>query len=413
MSEETRKDALINKFARANDIAKGLTREKIDEILGNRGNLTAFFESEDSSLNYDGRMPFDAFDRVLLCLGITPQSVAEYGIEATTLEKMWANEKARSLVPEVFGRAWRKVALGGADAVRALNTSQDATLGSFLNQYAFPASVRTPTLQAAIPLSELVAITTGISQTYYRPFYLEDVPQTEEIMARVSEGAEVPAVKISNSEKQISLKKTGRRIDVTYEALRQIPLDLLGYYVQRIAIKSEADKVNRVIDVLISGDGNAGTAATNYDLSDLDADAETGEPTIKSWLSFKMNFDNPFTLTHVFGRKDAILKLMMLNMGNANVPLVNAGTLFAAQQFTPINKGLADGVRAGWLNAVPADVILGIDGRVALERIFEIGGNIREVDRWIREQKESLVLTEMEGYAVNEPLAVKTLTLDE
>lgn len=410
MSEKERKQKLAERFGRAAVIAASLTEEKVRDIQVVRGNLSGVFEKEDPSSDYDN-MPFDAFDRVLMCLGVTPRSVAEYGVQATTLQEMNENEKARFLIGETFGRAWRKAVHGETRANTSLNTSQDIALGSFLNQYAFPASIRTPALQAAIPLSEVIAITTGIDKTYYRPFYMEDVPQTDDIMARVSEGAEVPAVKITSGEKQITLKKTGRRIDVTYEALRQIPIDLMGYYIQRIAIKSEADKVNRVIDVALNGDGNPNTAATNFDLTTLDPSATAGNPTLKAYLSYKMEFDNPFALTHLFGRKDSLLKLMLLNTGTANTALTQAGGAFA-QQFQLIGQGVNDIVKIGRLNALPAGVLLGLDKRVALERIYEIGGTIREVDKWIREQKESLVMTEMEAYAVNEPKAIKTFNMN-
>jgi len=394
---------------RARAILDSLNDDKVRELTARGQNLSNAFENLDPTAEHDaGDRSVDAFERVLLAAGIIPRSVPEYGVQATTLGAMNNDEKARHLIPEIFSRAWRKVAFG--ETRGALNTSQDATLGSFLNQWAF-SGVRLPQLTAAIPVSELVALTTGIDRNYYRPFIMNDLAAAEKTNARVTEGSEVPAIAITNAEKQLTLGKVGRRIDATYEALRQVPIDLLSYFVQRVAIRVEADKVDAIINVLVNGDGNSGTAATNYNLTTLDSTATPPTPTIKAWLAFKMKFQNPFMATHIFGNEDVILKLMMLNMGSANVPLQNGGTLFAAQQFQPINQGLSDGVRAGWLASVPANKVLAIDKRVALERIFEIGSTIREVDKWIREQKESLVMTETEGYAVNEPLAVKTLNL--
>ncbi|MEQ1644918.1 MAG: hypothetical protein ABL959_15825, partial [Pyrinomonadaceae bacterium] len=370
---------------RASQILESLTAEKI-EAMTKRTSLSTSLEMLDPSKDHtDGS---DAFERVLLAAGVTPRSVPEYGIQATTLAELNDMPKARFLISEIISRGYRKVAF--ATERGSLNTSQDATLGSLLNQYAF-AGPRFPQLTAAIPVSELVALTTGIQQNYYRPFILNDIADEEVVNNRVSEGSEIPAIEITNAEKQLTLHKVGRRLDVTYEALRQVPIDLMSYFVQRIAIRIEADKVNTIIATLISGDGNAGTAATNYNLTSLDAGTTANNMTVKAWLAFKMKFKNPFLATHAFAREDDVLKLMMLNTGSANVPLNNGGSLFAAQQFQPINQGLSDGVRVGWLDAVPANKILAIDKRVAVERIFEIGSTIKEVDRWIREQKESLV----------------------
>lgn len=404
-----------NPFEKSRSILKELSADKITDMTARGQNLSMALEELDPTHNYareDVESNFDAFERVLLSAGIVPRPIPERHIEATTLNDLNQDPKARLLIGELIGRSWRKVAHAGGAAVRSLNTSQDAVLGSMLNQYQYPASVRTPALQAAIPVSELVGITTPIDKTYYRPFQLLDIEEDGETMARIAEGTEVPAIKLENTEKQITLKKTGRRIDATYESLRQLPIDLLAYYVQRVAIKVEADKVNKIIATLIAGDGNSGTAATNYELTDLDPDATVGQPTFKSWLSFRETFDNPFVLTHIFARKQALLDVLLLDSGTGNVPLQLAGGIFASQQFEPINQNFTGKVRYGKLNSVPANLIVGIDKRVAVERIYEVKGTIREVDKWIREQKESLVMTEMEGYAINEPLAVKTFQLD-
>ena len=116
-------------------------------------------------------------------------------------------------------------------------------------------------------------------------------------------------------------------------------------------------------------------------------------------------------LTHIFGQEQNTLQLELLNTGSANIPRAVAGGVFA-QEFQNMNTRLADNVKTGDIDSVPSNLLLGIDGRVAVKRWYEIGAEIREVDKWIREQKESFVMSETEGYQVDEPLAVKTLQLD-
>ena len=131
--------------------------------------------------------------RVLAACGIRTRSVPEMGLPASTLEDVVEHPQARYLALEMFARAYRSVIFGSRGSFgkgqRAPILSTMGLAGSFLNQYNYP-TPRDILLEPAIPLSELVAVTTGIRQNYYRPFYLEDVSNAN---SRVAEGAEVPA----------------------------------------------------------------------------------------------------------------------------------------------------------------------------------------------------------------------------
>lgn len=369
-------------------------------------NVSRFLESLDPTEDHDSqRLGTDAFQRVLRACGIRTRSVPEMGIAASTLEDVVNHPQAQFLAVELFARAYRGAAFGNKG--RAPITSFEGTPGQFLNQFAYPAP-RSYLLQPAIALTEVVGQTTGINQTYYKPFFLQDVANAS---SRVAEGAEIPAVRIATSEKVITLKKYGRRLDVTYESIRQIPIDMLSFYVQRIAVKVETEKVDKVLSVIINGDGNANTAATNYNLTALDSGTTANNLTLKAWLAFKMKFVNPLVMTTVIAQDTSILSLMLLNSNSANIPLVNLGASYLTGQVSPINAGLADGVRAGWLASAPSGVLVGFDKRLSIERIFEIGGSIQETDKDVKSQINSLVLSEVEGYGVLDPNANKTLTL--
>lgn len=394
--------------------------DKLADLMRGGHTLSAALELADPTIEQGGiGGQFDAFERFLLVADLVPRSIHEYGRAASTLEdveKTFGSARdsesavTRAIIAEIIGRAYRKVAFDDNQTRGALQTSQDAVLGSFINQYAFPSSVNLPKLEPAIRLSDLVAVTEGITTDIARPFYLMDIDEDEETMARIAEGSEVPAIEISNFERQIKLKKTGIRVDATYESLRRVPIDMIAYAFQRIAIRTEARKVEKIILTLLNGDGNTDTAATNYTLTSLGGVVLNGID-LRSYLAFKKKFKNPFMLTHIFGQEDNTLDLELLDTGSTNIPLMMAGAPFN-QQFVPINDRLRDSVRVGDVDTVPANLLLGIDGRVAVKRWYEIGAEIREVDKWIREQKESFVMTEVEGYQVDEPLAVKTLQLD-
>lgn len=387
---------------RAAAIRDSLNENIIKESYSKGMNLSRYLESLDPSSDHKFAKT-DAFNRVLRAAGIRTKSVPELGMNASTLEDIVENERTQHLAVELFARAYRGVVFGQRLTVQ----SGEGIAGSYLNQYAFT-QPRDILLQPAIPLAEVVGQTTGINATYYKPFYLEDVSHAT---SRVSEGAEIPAVRIATSDKMINLVKYGRRLDITYEAIRRIPIDLLSFYVQRIAIQVEADKVDKALSVLVSGDGNPGTAATSYNLTTLDTTAVPNALTLKAWLAIKMKFLNPLVATTVLSQDTSMLGLMLLNAGSANIPLVAMGPQFAGLGLSPINQGLRDGVRGGWLASAPANKLVVFDKRLALERVFEIGGMIQETGKDVKSQIDNLVLSEVEGYGIIDPKATKLLNL--
>lgn len=392
---------------RARQIWDGFDGTKFYEAAYERGmSLSAYLESLDPTPEHQGEdRQIDAFSRIVRAAGISPRTNALMGLRADTLDELSVDDKKRALVPEIVARAWRRAV--HATSQERITMSSDYPQGTAVNQFAYPA-VRYPQLQAAIAVADLVAFQTGIEGTAYRPFYMEEA---ERGRARVAEATEIPAVVIKGREKTIDLLKYGVRIDTSYEALRRMPIDQLAFHIQRIAILTEAQKVEKILDVIINGDGNAGTAATVYAQSALYTGAAAGLANfnLKAWLAFKMKFKNPFVLTTALAQPDVVLSLFMLSAGTANIPLVMMGGAFAAQQVTLLNRGLADGVQAGWLDGAPANKTVAFDKRVAVERVFEVNATIQEVKRWVERQVESVVLSEVEGYGVIEPLATKIL----
>lgn len=392
---------------RVKELLNSLDRNVTQKAYGKGKNLSRYLESQDPSKDHKGHLAnMDAYNRLLTVAGIRTKSVPSMGIEASVVEDMVEHRNAQHLVVEFFARQYRKVAHG--DFNRNMVMSKEGAVNTAFNRPVYDGP-RDLLLQPAIPITELVGQTTGINQTYYKPFYLEDVQNAN---SRVAEGAEIPAVKIAQSEKQINLVKYGRRIDTTYEAIRRLPIDVLGFYVQRIAVAVEADKVSKVLNVLVVGDGNAGTAATSYNLDDLNGAAAAGVFNLTAWLTFKMKWQNPLMMTTVLGQDAEILKLLLLDTGSANLPLYNLPNFPAATAMTPINQSLRDGIRYGWTSEAPANRLVAFDRRMAIERLFEIGGNVQESGNDIKQQINNLVLSEVEGYAVIDPKATKVIVMN-
>lgn len=354
----------------------------------------------------------DTFDRLMMEAGIVTRSDPMAGYWASPASKFNENAGTRALYTEFAARQWRKVSFGMVNQQeRATLLSSDGILGGWERPYYDAAGVRpNQRIAPAIPLSELVSMTTAIDSDSYRAYYLTyDAEALRKY--RVGETAEIPIATLSGAEHTIDLHKYGRGISASYEAMRRVRVDKLAFYIQWMAVQSEIDKVAAALNIIVNGDGNSNTAATNYNLTTLDSSATAGTLTLKGWLAFKMKFVQPYMLTTALMQDDVALQLALLNTGTANVPLVAANLGGLGTGVRPINQ-FADAVGYGWTSDAPSLKIVGWDNRFSLERITEIGSEISEMERYITNQTQVFVMTETEGYAILDGNAAKTLNVN-
>jgi len=330
------------------------------------------------------------------------------GIWASEMGAFARSPQHRSLLPEFICRTWRAVKYGGSASTRALYTSGDDIAGSSMRPYA-DAAMPGITSPVAPPfaLNDIVAMTTPIPTAAYRKVYLTTTA-TQVRRRRVVEGTDIPLGRLTTSEHTINLYKYGGGIKTTYEAIRRARIDKVRLWLQQEALRNEIDKLSEAVNTLVSGDGNSSTAADAYQAqTDFDSTATGKAVTLKAWWRFKASFAPYFMLTHVVGAIGDIAKLALLNIGTSNVPVY-----MMDPRANPGTRGaLADGTTYGILADVPADKLVGIDARQALERVTEIGSNIEEIERWAQSQEQILVISEVEAFAVLTQGATKTLEL--
>ncbi len=351
----------------------------------------------------------DAFTRLMRENNIITRTDPRAGFYASPATAFLQNAGTRALLMEFYARQWRSVAFADPQQ-RAVLLSTDATPGSWQRPYYEGAARWEQQVQPAIPLSELVGMTTPINGNLYRSLFLEyDATQLRKF--RLGEATEIPISTIAAREHTITLKKYGRGLRASYEELRRLRIDKLAWFIRQAAIQSESDKVAAALTVLVSGDGNTDTAAAVHNLTTLDSAASAGTLTLKGWLAFKMKFVNPYFITTALMQEAVALQLATLNAGSANVPLANLNLGGMVQSLQPINT-TSDGVRYGWTSDAAALTIVGFDRRFALEQLVEIGGNIDEMERFITNQTQVMTMTEVQGFATMDPSAALVLDVN-
>lgn len=378
--------------------------------------LSQFLEDEDPSHEWTGEdRNLTAFQRVQLASGFRFRSCPEEGIWADTYEKIYEDQHAVALIPEWGRSIWRRVRSKKGYAPQAvspvhqrINESGENTLGSFMRPYVDAAGVYGTDLTPGISLADLLAMTTPINGDTYRRAYLDDPLASDTRLLRIAEVTDIPRAVIRTSEHVNRLFKYGRAIEMSYEAIRRVPIDKVGIFIAKAALQVESDRVAQAIDVLINGDGNASTAAVNFTQGGLDTGTTL---TVKGWIAFKSKFKPPYTLTHVFAREAELVNLQMLTMPSQNPLYVQVGAGMGFGGITPLQDLNGAVVRYGQSDAVGAGVYLGIDQRFALERITEIGSDVQETTNFIERQTTLMTMTENDGFALLDSNANKTFTM--
>lgn len=342
-----------------------------DKAKADKTNLSTYLEKlyptpEGSEL--------DAFERAMKQSGIITKSDLTKGIHADELDVFYRTEDNAILFPEFVARTVREA------------ISKDTML------------------------PYLIGANTLIDTDTYRTFYVDDQPKKAK-KVRVTEAADLPVAKIRGREQVVKLYKFGRAIDMSYEALRRMKIDMITRHIERIAIQTAKDKVDEIITVIKDGDGN-NNAAPVIKASDLEADATGITPTVL--LKFLMEFD-PFPCNTLIATKDAFIKLVL-----AEIPGLNTAQLLRLLT-TGVTNGVTfdapqmpDGtIRLFWHDGVlTGEKIAAINSKYAIEQVTEIGSDIREADRFIKNQTKILTISENTGYAKMFNEATKILDLE-
>ena len=221
-------------------------------------------------------------------------------------------------------------------------------------------------------LPDITATVTKFDGMDYRS--IASVPTEEEKkLVQVAEGAAIPETSVRTQENLVKLRKRGRMLVASYEAIRFQRLDLFSVTLRQIGAYIGKMHLQDAIQVLMEGDGNENPA---------EEVSHGGELTYNALLEFWNRFD-PYTMNTLLVGGDTMLKLLPLTGLNFQ----GTGTLS-----TPLGAKLLR------TSAMPAGTIIGLDRRYALEQV--IGGEVTvEYDKLIDRQLERAAITSISGFA--------------
>ena len=228
-------------------------------------------------------------------------------------------------------------------------------------------------------LPDITATVTKFDGMDYRS--IASVPTEEEKkLVQVEEGAAIPETSVRTQENLVKLRKRGRMLVASYEAIRFQRLDLFSVTLRQIGAYIGKMHLQDAIQVLMEGDGNQNPAETV---------SLAGELTYDALLEFWNKFD-PYTMNTLLVGGGTMLKLLKLK--EFQNPLTGLNFQGTGTLSTPLGAKLLR------TSAMPAGTIIGLDRHYALEQV--VGGEVTvEYDKLIDRQLERAAITTISGFA--------------
>ncbi len=242
-------------------------------------------------------------------------------------------------------------------------------------------------MEEANVLPEITASVTTIDSMDYRSIYC--VPQeADKQLADVREGSLIPATTVRSRDKLVTLKKRGRMLIASYEALRFQKLDLFSVMLRQIGAYIQKMHLTDAVDVILNGDGNNNSAA-EFNVGTDPISGTSGTLAYAQLVEFWSQFD-PYEMNTMLVNSSVLTKLLKLT--ELQNPLTGLNFQGTGKLSTPL------GARLLRTDAISDDAIVALDRRYALEMVRAGEVNV-EYDKLIDRQLERAAITSITGFS--------------
>ena len=327
---------------------------KLEKGMYASGDFTAALRSADPDINYRGTEleGLDAYQRQLKRFDIKVGGPA-----SDTVEKFFQTSDSAVLFPEFVSRAVKQ----------GMN-------------------------QADI-LPKITAVTTNINSLDYRS--ISSVPTDDEKeLKTVAEGAFIPETTVRTKDNLVTLRKRGRSLVGSYEALKYQRLNVFAVTLRQIGAYISQTLIKDAAEVLENGDGNGNAAEV---INSAESGALAYSDLIALWNSF-----DPYEMNTLLVSPDVMGKILgMSEFRDAAAGLTFHGT---GKALTPFGANLIK------CSALGEGKALGIDSSCALEMV-KAGDVLTEYDKLIDRQLNRAVISCTVGFAKISDGACKALSV--
>lgn len=240
-------------------------------------------------------------------------------------------------------------------------------------------------------LPHITAATTRFDGMDYRSITAQAGGEEKELRY-VDEGAQIPSTTIKVQSNLVKLRKRGRMLVASYEAVRYQKLDLFSVTLRQMGAHISRTLLADAVDVLMNGDGNDNAAS-------VDNVAGSGTLTYDDLVNFWAKFD-PYEMNALLVSGDVMVKLLKLT--EFQNPLTGLNFQGTGKLTTPLGATLLR------TSVLPENTCIGLDKRFALEMVQ--GSDVMvEYDKLIDRQLERAAITTIAGFAKVFPEASRVL----
>ena len=238
---------------------------------------------------------------------------------------------------------------------------------------------------------------------------------------RVLPGTNIPIMQLTEQEAPITLKKWGIGAELTYESIRRSTLDKIGVMINLQMDVERKRQLSEFIKVLKDGDERDGkkasdgtdldTKAVAVTRANVDSNAAAGTLTLRGLMAFMAGWPEGRRCTHIICRLQRAIDIALLSLGNNNILASQIASQPGIPGFSIPGLGgnvvvlIADDADIG------ADEFLGIDSTASLEKVNEVGADIREQAEQIQNQTRIMTFTDTYGLAKVIIKATRLLTI--
>ena len=234
-------------------------------------------------------------------------------------------------------------------------------------------------------LGDIIAAKTVIEGMDYRSV-VSDPGDDDKKLMHVAEGAFLPQTTIKTSDSLVQLRKRGRMLVASYEAVKFQKLDLFTVTLRQIGAYIARQQLSDAITVLLDGAGDIAKAGDDLAYGDL----------LRIWAELA-----PYSLNTIIAPTDGMTRLLSMSQMQDST----AGQDFhgSGRMVTPLGAKLLH------TTAAPAGKLIAIDKNCALEMV-QSGDIVTDHDKLIDRQLERAGISVISGFAKLFPDAVRTLT---
>lgn len=320
-------------------------------------------------------------------------------------------------------------------------TSLDVAAGTFLRPYTRGEDQYEERPELVINLSDITRGIISIAGADMKMLRFKN-KQGRFPTFRFTEYANIPVITAETEEITSQILKHGVGIEMSYEWVRRngnIGIDQFALWMAQIAIYWQLDEVSDGLTTLMSvftrpspapegdkepkapiawGADRASTNAATYEHLDSRTGANGSTPSsankhildVRSWLNLRKYFtgedddDTPpkiYQLTNIFARRNMITDVEMLPIGSTNIRLQELFYNDAAGTIQRLPRQVtADGIRYGWTGkgGIKNYDTLAIDRNWAMNYVVELGSDISETDKFIRNQTNLWTISKNYGF---------------